>query len=324
MSGMPLDTAAIMSTVLEGILYGFSILMFVGTMWTLTHKNRTQAVNRPIATVAILLLLLSTAHMIVDIVRIEEGLVKYRHTFKGGPPAFFADVAQVTFVTKNAIYIMQTLLGDGVVIYRCYVVWQSMLIIILPSILWCITGFTAVYSISQATSNAGNIFAPATGQWIQAFFASTLSTNLLSSGLLAYRIWMIECSISTSRTRSGSTMPVLRVLVDAALLYSVTLLPALVCFICSNNGQFVMIDLLIPIISIAFYMVLIRIAIRRPQSYLFRGGGTSDTERGNRQHAMKPLQVHISQFTQNDINDGTSPYSERPSTYKQEPDAVSE
>ncbi|OJA18399.1 hypothetical protein AZE42_09781 [Rhizopogon vesiculosus] len=116
MSGMPLDAAAIMSTVLEGILYGFSILMFVGTMWTLTHKNRTQAVNRPIATVAILLLLLSTAHMIVDIVRIEEGLVKYRDTFKGGPPAFFADVAQVTFVTKNAIYIMQTLLGDGVVV----------------------------------------------------------------------------------------------------------------------------------------------------------------------------------------------------------------
>ncbi|OAX31160.1 hypothetical protein K503DRAFT_114069 [Rhizopogon vinicolor AM-OR11-026] len=327
MSGIPLDTAAIMSTVLEGILYGFSILMFVGTVWTLTHKNRTQAVNRPIATVAILLLLLSTAHMIVDIIRIEDGLVKYRDTFEGGPPAFFADVAQVTFVTKNAIYIMQTLLGDGVVIYRCYVVWQSMLIIILPSILWCssgVTGFTAVYSISQATSNAGNIFAPATGQWIKAFFASTLSTNLLSSGLLAYRIWMIECNISTSRTRSGSMMPVLRVIVDAALLYSVTLLPALVCFICSNNGQFVMIDMIIPIISIAFYMVLIRIAIRRPQSHPFRGGATSDTERGSRQHAMKPLQVHISQFTQNNVNDGTSPYAERPSTYKQEPDAISE
>jgi hypothetical protein len=152
---------------------------------------------------------------------------------------------------------------------------------------------------------------------------------------------MIECSIFTSRTRSGSTMPVLRVIVDAALLYSVTLLPALVCFICSNNGQFVMIDMvipllrcprkslnldnqIIPIISIAFYMVLIRIAIRRPQSHPFRGGATSDTERGNRQHAMKPLQVHISQFTQNDVNDGTSPYAERPSTYKQEPDAISE
>jgi hypothetical protein len=116
---------------------GFSILMFVATMWTLTHKNRTQEVNRPIAAVAIMLLLLSTAvsfspltfgivlmsfkHMIVAIVRAEDGLVKYRNTFPGGPPAFFADVAQVTFVAKNAIYIMQTLLGDGVVVSSIFV-----------------------------------------------------------------------------------------------------------------------------------------------------------------------------------------------------------
>ncbi|OJA19438.1 hypothetical protein AZE42_04223 [Rhizopogon vesiculosus] len=343
MSGMPLDTAAIMSTVLEEFFRLFNTHVCGYDVDIDPQKSHPggQPPNRYGGYPTIV-----TEYC--DIIRIEDGLVKYRDTFQGGPPAFFADVAQVTFVTKNAIYIMQTLLGDGVVassifacwletlwligmsfekIYRCYVVWQSMLIIILPSILWCssgVTGFTAVYSISQATSNAGNVFAPATGQWITAFFASTLSTNLLSSGLLAYRIWMIECSIFTSRTRSGSTMPVLRVIVDAALLYSVTLLPALVCFICSNNGQFVMIDMIIPIISIAFYMVLIRIAIRRPQSHPFRGGATSDTERGNRQHAMKPLQVHISQFTQNDVNDGTSPYAERPSTYKQEPDAISE
>ena len=44
------------------------------------------------------------------------------------------------------------------------------------------TGFYAVYRLSKATSNAGNIFAKATGQWIMAFFTSTLSTNLMSSG----------------------------------------------------------------------------------------------------------------------------------------------
>ena len=116
---------------------GFSVLMFVGTMWALTHKRRMQEINRPIVAVAILLLLLSTSvslspptfdiilisieHIIVDIVRVEEGLVRYRDTFPGGPPAFFADVAQVTFVIKNAIYVMQTLLGDGVVVSSVFV-----------------------------------------------------------------------------------------------------------------------------------------------------------------------------------------------------------
>lgn len=44
------------------------------------------------------------------------------------------------------------------------------------------TGIGSVYSVSQATANASNIFAKETAQWITAFFASTLSTNLLSSG----------------------------------------------------------------------------------------------------------------------------------------------
>jgi hypothetical protein len=42
--------------------------------------------------------------------------VKYRDTYPGGPVAFFADVTQNTFVIKNAIYTLQTLLGDGVVV----------------------------------------------------------------------------------------------------------------------------------------------------------------------------------------------------------------
>ncbi|KAG1844552.1 hypothetical protein C8R48DRAFT_735378 [Suillus tomentosus] len=316
--GIPLDVAAIMSTALEGILYGFSILMFIGTIWALTYKRRLREVNRLIVAVTVMLLILSTAHMIVDIIRLEDGLVKYRDTFPDGPAAFFADVSQITYVIKNAIYISHTLLGDGVVIYRCYVVWQSARIVILPSILWCcsaLTGFSAVYSVSQATSNAGNIFTKATGQ---SFFALTLSTNLISSGLLAYRIWKIECNVSALRTSKRTLTPILRVLVDAAILYSVVLFPTLVCFVCSNNGQYVMLDMLVPIISIAFYMVLVRVAIsQHAQDYVlttFHRGTTTEQET---LPPVKPLRVHISRITQIDDTSTHDMESENlPSTCK--------
>lgn len=67
---------------------------------------------------------------------------------------WFADPSQFTFVFKNAIYSFQTVLGDGVVvsirlssfdscsssptvfqIYRCYMVWQSIYIVIFPLIM---------------------------------------------------------------------------------------------------------------------------------------------------------------------------------------------
>ncbi|KAG1850809.1 hypothetical protein DFJ58DRAFT_793152 [Suillus subalutaceus] len=309
----PLDTAAIFSTTMEGILYGFSVLMFMGTIWALTYKQHMKDINRPIAVVAILLLTLSTAHMIVDIIRIEQGLVTYRDTFPGGPSAFFADVAQETFVIKNAIYTLQAMLSDGILIYRCYVIWQTVWVIIVPSLKSYLLfpmeacGFCAVYSISQASSGAA-IFAKATGQWITAFYSMTFATNLLASGLIVYRIWTIERNVSAIRTTKSTLMPIVHVLVDAAILYSVALFSALVCFTASNNGQYIMLDMIMPIISIAFYMVIIRIAInKRTSSYLpTASGGTSATTPGNsRRYPMRPLQVHISQLA---YNDDTSSY----------------
>ncbi|KAH7886568.1 hypothetical protein F5I97DRAFT_1936249 [Phlebopus sp. FC_14] len=308
MANIPLDTAAIMSTVLEGILYGFSLLMYGGTLWALNYQHTKM--NRPMLLIATLFLILSTIHMVVDIKRIEDGFVTYRDTFPGGPTAFFADVAQETFVFKNAVYTLQTLLGDGVVIYRCYVVWQSPWIVVLPIMGWCAVAASAVgsvYSVSQATANANNIFVKETGQWITSFYASTLATNVLSSSLLAFRIWWIDRKVTAVRASQSKTMPILRVLLDAALLYSMSLFAALMCFVFSNNGQYVVLDLIMPIIPITFYMVFIRLAAAKNStsySVSARSANLQSTHH-SQQFPMQPVQVHISQFTERDKDTGS-------------------
>lgn len=45
-------------------------------------------------------------------------------------------------------------------------------------------------------------------------------------------------------------MPIIHVLVDAAALYSVALVTALICFLRSNNGESVMVDLVIPLLTL--------------------------------------------------------------------------
>ncbi|KAG1744860.1 hypothetical protein EDB19DRAFT_1632608 [Suillus lakei] len=326
--GIPHDTAALMSAVLEGILYGFSVLMFIGTIWASTYKRRMQDVNRSIAVVAILLLLASTAHMIVTIIHIENGFVKYRDTWPGGPAVYFANMTITAYVIKHSLYIFQTVLADGVMVYRCYVLWQSVRVVILPSILWCsivVTGILAVYMYSPSVNivDPEDPFIPDLETWSMSFFALTLTTNVLCSGLMAYRIWMIEREVSKVRTTKGTMMPIVRVLVDAAALYSVVLFSLLLCFVTRNNGESVLTDLVMPVISIAFYMVLLRITInRKNHSYLSTVPRvtTDGTEQRNfQQYPMKPLQVHISQFMQ---DDSTSAYKggneDRPSTCQEE------
>lgn len=54
-------------------------------------------------------------HLILDIIRTMQGLILYRDN-PGGPVAFFSDVSQWTFVSKNYVYTFQSLLGDGVIV----------------------------------------------------------------------------------------------------------------------------------------------------------------------------------------------------------------
>lgn len=50
------------------------------------------------------------------IIRVMCGLILYRDTHPGGPIRYFSDVSQWAFNVKNYIYVVQTLIGDGVIV----------------------------------------------------------------------------------------------------------------------------------------------------------------------------------------------------------------
>ncbi|KAJ7982929.1 hypothetical protein DFH06DRAFT_1171948 [Mycena polygramma] len=302
---LPLDEAGVISTVLEGILYGFSLLMFIATMWTLTHNRKYAQINWTMVICACLLLILSTIHMASDIKRIYSGLVLYRDTYPGGPPAWFANGSDPSFVFKNAIYSFQTALGDGVVIYRCYMVWRSVWAIVFPVIMWlsvCTTAVGSVYTLSQPAPDSGDIFVRRTGQWITSFYATTLACNFVGTCLLAYKLWTIERNVHGSRVGRGLTKPVLMIIIDAGALYSVTLLAALVCFVSESNGQYVVLDMVTPIISIAFYMVILRVGLAQNARNGLRSMPSTlqrtPLPRSETSNRFRPMHVHIEQLTE--------------------------
>ncbi|KAI9573135.1 hypothetical protein HD554DRAFT_1145995 [Boletus coccyginus] len=308
-SGIPLDKAELLAVLLEGLLYGFSLLMFGATIWTLLSQRSIYPVNRKMFTIACLLLLFSTTHFIIDIIRIMQGLILFRDTYPGGPIGYFSDVSQWTFVSKNYVFAAQTLLGDGVVLYRCYAVWQSKLIMIVPALLWCATGVTGIgspYTASQVAQN--EVFVGSLSQWITSFWALAFATNVLATLLLVFRIWHVDRMnkrLSASHRRS-QLRPILHILVDAGLIYSLTLLVALICFVSQSNGQFVMLDLVTPIISITFYMVIIRVGLASRTnriSNIPRGNTSTDDDPGSAERRRR-TQVHVMTLTESKVDHG--------------------
>ncbi|KAJ6620362.1 hypothetical protein B0H10DRAFT_2022550 [Mycena sp. CBHHK59/15] len=276
--------AGLLSTVLEGFSTArFSVLMFIATLWILL-RGRSK-VNKPMVVVACLLFILSTIHLGVDINRLNSGLIVFRDSYPGGPPAWFANPTDPLF--------FQTALGDGVVIYRCYMVWRSLWLAV------AVTATGSVYTCTQPSTDSADIFARELGKWITAFYSTTLACNLTATALLAYRLWTIDRNIQRSRVGGGLTIPVLLVVVDAGALYSITLCAALVCFVLQSNGQYVVLDMVTPIISIAFYMVILRVGIAGQNSRQGNSSTHSSTlprmplSRNEGADRSKPMHVHI-------------------------------
>ena len=71
-----------------------------------------------------------------------------------------------------------------------------------------------------------------------------LRLTSITSVLLVFRIWQINSRVNRSYSSAGvSLMPVLLIIADAGVLYSVTLLSALICFVSHSNGQYVVLDM---------------------------------------------------------------------------------
>jgi hypothetical protein len=159
----------------------------------------------------------------------------------------------------------------------------------------------------------GSPFVPEPGRWIPAFYAITLSTNALSTALLAIRIWILERRMqdpkSTPRViQSPRRIRAINIILDSAALYSFTLLANLIVFLIKSNGNFIMVDILMPIISIAFYLVILR-AINGANAGLNLGrislkadvsDGSDDTattaasQQGARAQARHSVQIQLS------------------------------
>jgi hypothetical protein len=66
----------------------------------------------------------------------------------------------------------------------------------------------------------------------------------------------MERKISPNRATNGTMMPIVYVLVDAAIMYSAALLTILVCFVCANNAQYIMLDMVIITVSARYEVLL--------------------------------------------------------------------
>jgi len=247
----------------QSVLYGIYLVLFTATTYTLLWGSKARkSIRSNMLIISFAIFVIATMHMATNFSRIVLAFIIHADA-PGGPTSFFNELSNFTQMFGSTLYVMQTLLGDALVLYRCFLVWERKLwIIAFPSILLLgstATGVGILYSFDKVVPQA-DIFVVQLGHWITSFFSMTFATNVICTALVAYRVWSLNRTRKHMSFRHRALRPALVLIVESGAMYSATLLALLILYNVDSWFQYVVLDSVSPIVGIVFSVIMLRIA----------------------------------------------------------------
>ncbi|KAJ7804797.1 hypothetical protein B0H14DRAFT_2882981 [Mycena olivaceomarginata] len=221
----------------------YLILFFASLSVALARRKAKRGFGNKFLATALLLFVLITWHLAIDSAML---FLAYSNETTAEADLYYINGTPGTLnVMKTALYVATTLVSDAFMLYRCFVVWNySIPIIVFPML--CLlagigTGITGLIGLSHTTTS---FFIKDQLNVVSAFFATAL---------IAFRVWRGQRQISGIATGS-SLSNLLIIILESGAIYSAMLILVLVLFVSKNTpGYNVVVD--------AFSLIIVRIGL---------------------------------------------------------------
>ncbi|KAJ6490851.1 hypothetical protein C8R45DRAFT_991037 [Mycena sanguinolenta] len=233
------------------------------------------------------LFVMSTFDDIIGLVHIILAFVKYKGP--GGATGELTNIHEWINIVRSFDQIGIMIVGDFVLIYRCFVVYGRRWQAIAGSFILYLTGIAMgikLMVVEITTSNAAiTLNSSVIKPWSSAFFAITAAQNVLTTSLLVWRIWRVERQNEMLRASSARTTShpssvyqsrlrkVILIVAESGLAYSTLVFVTFVVSICNSNTLYLVADAALQATGITFNFIIIRSTPRRDDEF-------SDFERG--------------------------------------------
>ncbi|EJF60330.1 hypothetical protein DICSQDRAFT_137639 [Dichomitus squalens LYAD-421 SS1] len=242
----PIDVAQIVALFLESMFYGLYLVSFGMCMYTMLLKSRSRHRQRTVfVVVALLLFIFATLDVALLLRHVLDAFVWYHGP--GGAIGEFSDISYWVNAMKTVNYVAQTSIADGMLIYRCYIVYGGNWLVPVPlCILWIagmiVEAFTCYIEFtlhSDAFLNAGQLT-----PFITSTLSITLVLNLIATSMIVYKIWSIErrsraiFTMSSVASGTDGLRRAMRIIIESGLMYSVGVIVFFIVYLANNNAQY--------------------------------------------------------------------------------------
>ncbi|KAI8976301.1 hypothetical protein BD414DRAFT_509665 [Trametes punicea] len=309
---IPLDKAYLTAIWLETLFYGMNFVLYWTCMSMLTWRRRTPRVNKLLVSIGTLMFAFSTAHVSLGFQRLIEGFIVLRDQ-PGGPGAFFSDVSIPANVVKVGIHTVNSIIGDSIVVWRCWLVWgRDWKMCILPILLIiasAICGFAQTVNFAHA-QQLHSAFAHSLQIWNGSLFSLSLATNVVVTMLISLRVWYML------RMEGGSATfrywRVLVIIIESGMIYSVALVCEITLYFLGSNAFYIVYDPIAQLTAITPTLIIVLAALQLTSSDIH-----SRLTRSKNVHVFQPrggvgttVPLDTLQFAPNDaILSGAQPKS---------------
>ncbi|KAJ7026662.1 hypothetical protein C8F04DRAFT_1124802 [Mycena alexandri] len=232
------DTSLNMSTLMASwttsVLYGINIVMYACCVRVLYHRGLV-GFNRVLIIMATLQFFISTGHNAACLVQLIRGFITNGDT-PNGPFIYFLDMASPEHVAQEAFYITNSVLGDAILIWRLYIVWNNNWWLCAPFATLVaattICGYVAISHLAHF-SPVDPVFLANLGNWLLSTWCLSLVTQVGATLLIAYKIW---ATTSWGINKSSSHMKVFWMVVESGAVYSFTTVILLSLYVAKENA----------------------------------------------------------------------------------------
>ncbi|KAF9651440.1 hypothetical protein BDM02DRAFT_3184450 [Thelephora ganbajun] len=272
-----MSTATLIGFTFETLFYGVFLIIF-GVYANLQRGRYRQEPlsfgNKLAFGFSILLCLFITTHWWLNLWGVYEAFLQTSTPL--ARETILIDFGAIKTLTRGIIYVVQTWMGDALLIYRLYhVAGRRWVAVVLPIIMCCsLIGCNCLYLYYASKLDFTKPQTlPATQSWIKKWtivgFAITLAENTYCISLITFFVWRTHCEVR--QVTSSTLQPVLRIFVESAGVWVFSFFVAFIVYLFDENACFICLYLMNPLLGIAFCTVAIRLQFRNKTAVVGSG-----------------------------------------------------
>jgi len=244
---------------LGAIAYGVTIAVYFICVYYL-RVNKTRGNWRWLVFVTVLFAL-ATVNIALNI-RFAQAVYILNRGYPGGPLAYLLEQQAVpTNIAGNAEAVVIAFLSDGLLIYRCFVVYRRWWVIVIPILMWLSSIALLVLFNLQAALPNSSLWANSTLNYSVPYFSVVMALNILLTLLLVGRLLYMRHKISKALgSQHGRTYThVATMLLESAAPYGIISFIFIVLYGKNNIAANLFIPLWVQLGTIAPIFIVLRV-----------------------------------------------------------------